>query len=218
MEAKAQLRSMTRVVGSAVFSPSSMASRDGWTTTSKCSHHLPHLWGSRRRSRRMGQIQYLTPDRASHPSHQFELLALLRRGQAVALHGGGEPALRAERQPLERHVARRFRDPPLQLVLSLERRLLARHEAEDDDPVLRYVPQGLEPARALVVVLEQEAVEPRPFEDAGDRPVVARRIELALVVAAADVDREGHAGVARDDGIVHLDARVDQRLGVAAPL
>src|SRR6266550_8731170 len=80
------------------------------------------------------------------------------------------------------------------------------------------MPQRLEPTRALVVVLQQEAVELSPFKDSRNRPIVASRVELALVVAAADVNREGHAGVTGDDRVVHLDACIDQGLRVAAAL
>src|SRR5438128_12203637 len=78
--------------------------------------------------------------------------------------------------------------------------------------------QRSETTRAVVVVLEKEAIELRPFEYARDRLIVAGGVELALVVAAADVHRKRDSGVAFDDRVIHLDARVDQLLGVAAPL
>src|SRR5579863_6818732 len=75
-----------------------------------------------------------------------------------------------------------------------------------------------EASGAGVVVLEQEPVEQRFLKDARDRLIVAFRVELALVVAAADVEREGHARVALDDRVVELYAAVDQLFWVASPL
>src|ERR1700674_1168517 len=75
-----------------------------------------------------------------------------------------------------------------------------------------------EASRAPVVVLEQESVEQRLLEDARDRLLVPLGVELALVVATADVESKGDAGVALDDGVVELDAAVDQLLGVAPSL
>src|SRR5579864_2436486 len=78
--------------------------------------------------------------------------------------------------------------------------------------------QRCKATRTLIVVLEQEAVEQGALEDPGDRLVIALGVELALVVAAADVQREGDPGVARDDRVVHLDAAVDDLLRIAAAL
>src|SRR5207302_9265686 len=46
--------------------------------------------------------------------------------------------------------------------------------------------------------------------------VAALRVVLALVVAAADVHPERHPGMAGDDRVVHLDALVQQLIGIAA--
>ena len=51
-----------------------------------------------------------------------------------------------------------------------------------------------------------------------DAIVPARRVEHALVVAAADVDAERHAGVAVDDRVVQLDAGVEQAIRIAPAL
>ena len=44
--------------------------------------------------------QKLSPDGLRHAGDEFELAALVFERDAVALHCGGEAALRAERQPL----------------------------------------------------------------------------------------------------------------------
>ena len=54
---------------------------------------------------------------------EAELAPFVIDGEAVALHGAGETALRAEGEPLERHDARRLIDAALQFVLRLERGL-----------------------------------------------------------------------------------------------
>ena len=56
-------------------------------------------------------------------------------------------------------------------------------------------------------------------EDLSRDPVVAAgRVEHALVIAAADVDAEGDAGVPADDRVVELDARVEHLVRIAAAL
>src|SRR5215471_3334334 len=48
---------------------------------------------------------------------EFQLPPLVVFGQKVALHGRREPALRAEREPFERHVPARLVDATTQVVL-----------------------------------------------------------------------------------------------------
>jgi hypothetical protein len=127
--------------------------------------------------------------------------------------------LRTERQALQRHDARRLGDAPLELAGRFEPALLGAHEPEHDRPVVGDVPQRLERAGPLVVVLEKETIEARAPEDLRGDPVIsARGVEHAAVVAAADVDAELHAGVALDDRVVELDARVEHPVGIAAAL
>src|SRR5712692_3631505 len=170
------------------------------------------------RSVEFDRLLALAPDRSGDASHQLELAFLLFVTDPVALHGRCEPALRAQRQPLEWDIARRLLDPLLQLGLGLELWLLGRDEAEDGESVFRQVRERLEASRALVVVLEQKPVEESLLEDARDRLVVTFGVVLALVVAAADVESKRHARMALDDRVVELDAAVDQLLGVAPPL
>src|SRR5713226_3295088 len=170
------------------------------------------------RSAEFDRLLALAPDRTCDASHELELALLLFLTDPVALHGGSEATLRAQRQSLERDVPRRLLDPLLQLALGLELWLLGRDEAEDGESVFRQVRERLEASRAPVVVLEQKPVEESLLEDARNRLVVTFGVVLALVVAAADVEPKGHARMALDDRIVELDAAVDQLLGVAPPL
>src|SRR5439155_23920627 len=115
-----------------------------------------------------------------------------------ALQGRRKYPLRAQREPLERDVATYLLDPPLELVLRFQRRLLAGDQPEHHRAILGHMLQRSETTRAVVVVLEKEAIELRPFEYARDRLIVAGGVELALVVAAADVHRKRDSGVAFD--------------------
>src|SRR5216683_3172218 len=89
------------------------------------------------RSVEFDRLLALAPDRMSHASHQLELALLLFMADPVALDGRSEPTLRAERQSLERDVARGLRDPLLEIGLGFELRLLGRHEAKHGDSIFR---------------------------------------------------------------------------------
>src|ERR1700716_1503481 len=99
------------------------------------------------------------PDGSRPPSHQLQLLALLFGRDAIALKSRREAALRTEGQPRQRHEPGRFGYAGLELVIRLQRRFLGRHQAENRDPIFWQVTQWLEPARAGIVVLQQEPVE-----------------------------------------------------------
>src|SRR5207249_2607564 len=82
------------------------------------------------------------------------------------------------RQPFERNDLGGRLDPAGELGHRLDARLLAGHQAQDHHAIVGHHAQRLERARALVVVLEQEALEARTLEDPlGDRLVAAARVE-----------------------------------------
>src|SRR6202158_3568798 len=88
-----------------------------------------------------------------------ELRPLLVLGQNIALLGRRKAALRREAELIEADVFGRFLDPPLDVVLGLERAGLRGHEAEHHDLVaFGQEPQRLEAAGALAVVFEKVAV------------------------------------------------------------
>ena len=92
----------------------------------------------------------------------------------VALDRRGEAALRREAELLDVDELRRLVDPPLQLVLRLELAELGGDEAEHDGLALRQEAQRLEAARALVVLLQEEAVDLELVEERlGDEVVAA---------------------------------------------
>src|SRR3954466_4209372 len=87
---------------------------------------------------------------------QPQLRDLVLDRERVALDGGGEAALRREAELVDVDVPARVLDPALQAVLPLELAALGRDQAEHDHLPRRDEPQRLEPARALVGVLEEE--------------------------------------------------------------
>src|SRR5579875_1985185 len=99
------------------------------------------------------------PDLSGYLDDQRELGELLATGQVVALDRRGEAALRREAQLLERHVLRGLVDASFQVVLRFELRRFRRHEPEYDLLARRHEAQRREGARALVVELEEEAVD-----------------------------------------------------------
>src|SRR5262249_60628970 len=78
--------------------------------------------------------------------------------------------------------------------------------------------QRLEVTRPLVVVCQEKPLNPAVLERALDRLVAAAGVELRLIVAATDVQPEQHARMATDDRVVHLDAGVDESIGIASSL
>src|SRR4029078_8868766 len=91
------------------------------------------------------------PPLAGPPDRETQLRSLLVGAEVVALHGGGEAALRRETELVEIHVLRRLLDPALELVLGLQLAALGRDEAEHDDLVLGDEAQRLEATGARVV-------------------------------------------------------------------
>src|SRR4051794_34897307 len=69
------------------------------------------------------------PDLVRHAAEQLQLVSLVVEGDEVPRQRRGEAALRAEAQPIERHVLAGLFDPPLELVRILELRLLGRDQA-----------------------------------------------------------------------------------------
>src|SRR5436190_16955725 len=137
----------------------------------------------------------LAPDFARCLDDQLELRPLLVVGEIVPLERRREAALRRQAELLERHVARRGVDPPLELVLRLESAALRRDEPEHDLlRAFRQEAQRLEAAGTLVVPLHEEAVDLELAEERlGDVVVAALGRPRRAEVAAAHVRRDAHA-------------------------
>jgi hypothetical protein len=136
----------------------------------------------------------LAPDLLRGLDDEAQLGDLLVLGEGVALDGRGEAALRRQAQLLERDVAGGLVDAALEVVLALEDRRLRRDEPEDDLLARRHEAERLEAAGALVVVLEEEAIDLEPAEEGlGDEVVAALRRPGRLEVAAAEVGRDPEA-------------------------
>ena len=143
----------------------------------------------------------LAPDLPRGVDHQRELGLLLVRGQHVPGRSGGEPALRGEREALERHVPGGLVDPPPQLILGLEDRRLGRDEAEHDH---RARPD--EPQRLRIAWLRQQSRScrklPAPYNPPGgnermadwrDREVLIVGGGIGGLAAALALARQGIA-------------------------
>lgn len=88
-----------------------------------------------------------------------QLGPLVLLGQRVALHRGGEAALRRQRELLEGDVPAGLIDAPLKVVPGLQLWPLRRDQAEHHDLAGRDEPQRLEAAGAGVVELQKEPVD-----------------------------------------------------------
>src|SRR4051795_5657657 len=105
-----------------------------------------------------------------------------------------EPALGTDRKAFEGDEPAGICHASGEVLDVFELGPLRTHEPQYHEAVVGQVTQWLEGPRSLVVELEQETIEARAAEDlAGDPIVSTRRIEHALVIAAADVQAEGDA-------------------------
>src|SRR4029078_9932249 len=101
----------------------------------------------------------LFPHLVSELLDHAKLRPLLLLGEDVALLGGGEAALRGETELLQRSELGGLVDPPLDVVLLLERTALGSDEPEHHGLVaFRQKAQRLEAAGAGAVVFEKVAV------------------------------------------------------------
>src|SRR6202020_2183861 len=96
-----------------------------------------------------------SPHLASHRDHEIELAAFIVDRDEVAEGAGCEAALRAERQLLERRVARGLVDAAQQVVAGFQLGDFGGDQAEDHRRPWRDEAERLEAAGSFRVVLEQ---------------------------------------------------------------
>src|SRR5689334_1385445 len=105
----------------------------------------------------------LSPNLGGDLHDARELRLLLGMPERIALDRAGEAALRAERQLLERRMARRLLDLPQQLALLLYAGRFRGHQPERDPLAsLRQARERLEAAGSRGIVLEEVAVHVDP--------------------------------------------------------
>src|SRR3954452_482627 len=153
------------------------------------------------------------PHLARDLDDQRELRLLLVDRQRVTVDRGGEAALRAKTELLERDEPGRLVDPTLQRVLAFEAGPLARNQPEHDPlAAARHKAQRREPARARIVVFEKEPVH-RQFAEQrfGDMVVAALRHPRGTEIAAAQMGAHGHASRFIGERLIYQ-ADVDQVL------
>src|SRR3982751_5335312 len=149
--------------------------------------------------------------------HQPQLCFLHFRADWVAGFGGGEPALRADREAFERDVARGFVEAALQHGLILEKVHLGRNEAEHDRLAVRHEAQRREVAGTLRIVFEEEEFDRELVEQfLGHGLVASFRMPLAGAIAAAKMHANADAGNVREPAIGNVDVLVDQRVRLVA--
>src|SRR5260370_22049754 len=102
-----------------------------------------------------------------------------------------------------------FLDAPAQFVERFQPGLLGCQQAKHHKAIFWHMPQWFKAPRAFIVVFEQEALKAGLSKYAGNGFIVTTGIELALVVAPADMDAKGDAGMVANDIIAHLNTRID---------
>ena len=159
------------------------------------------------------------PDFFCNLLDERQLAPLIRIGHKIALLGGSEAALRAERQLLERHILGSLADARDNVFLVFQLGILGGYQTQND-LLLADVAQRLETAGTVAVVLEEEAVHVAVTEQdfryrliaAGGRPGRAE-------VAAADVHGDNHVlRLCFEDLVEHINVLVTDLIYVDAAL
>src|SRR5207302_1213926 len=109
-------------------------------------------------------------------------------------------------------------DTAFQCVFALQSWLLGADQSQYDGTIFGNLAQRLEPSRALFVIFKEEAVKTCLLEYLGDRAVIARSIEPALIVTAAKVQAENDSGMIANDRIVHFGRKFEKPVGIIASL
>src|SRR5207249_393259 len=158
------------------------------------------------------------PNRLRGPDDDLELAALVLDRNAVSQDRRRETALRTQRQTLEGDDAARLSHAPFEALDGLHPPRLRRDEAEDHRLVLRDLPQRVERAGSLVVILEEETLGADAAEGrVRDRVVRAGGEPAASLVPPADVEAEGDARTIPDHRVVHRDAVSEPAREAPAP-
>src|SRR6266852_6074962 len=158
------------------------------------------------------------PNLARRLRDEAQLGLLVGLGQQISLQRGGEPALRAQSESFEGNKLLRGADAALELVLALQSGLFRTDQAQDDGPVVRNLNERFETTRPLIIEFQQESLEFGLTEDFGDRSVIARGVELALIVSPAQVQAKQDAGMTANHSVIHLDGEIEEAVGITAPL
>src|SRR6266853_550085 len=149
---------------------------------------------------------------------EAQLGLLVGLGQQISLQRGGEPALRAQSESFEGNKLLRGADTALELVLALQTGLFRTDQAQDDGPVVRDFTKRFETAGPLIIEFQKKSLEFGLTEDFRNRGVIARGVELALIVSPAQVQAEQDTGMTANHSVIHLDGEIEEAVGIIAPL
>lgn len=164
--------------------------------------------------------QILTPQLLGNLDLKTDLGPLLLHREVVALHGAAEAALVRQAELVESlgAVCRGLLDTANDLLLVVQLRRLAAHDAQHDHLAIGQMPQRAEIARSRIVVLEEVHIDIQLLEERLSHGLVAAlREPLAAVVAAAQVDANGHVlGPLGNGAVDELGVLLGQLGGVLA--
>ena len=126
----------------------------------------------------------------------FSFCPLLLFGEDVALLGRGEAALRRQRELVERRELRGLVEPPLDVVLLLQRAALGGDEADHDDLACPWAGNAAARGRRRARCRTRGNSRRSWCRPAwlGHRLVAARRDPGRAEITAADVRGDGHVG------------------------
>src|ERR1700675_53966 len=128
-----------------------------------------------------------TPNFAGSFGDKAQLGFLFGLCQQIAFQSGRKAALRAQGEPLDGNKGLGRMDSTLEIVLALQCRFFGTDQTQNDCPAVRNLPERVETSGALIIEFEQISLEFRPAKDFRDRSVIARGVELTLVVSPAKV-------------------------------
>src|SRR5882672_3676423 len=109
-------------------------------------------------------------------------------------------------------------DAGLELTLALQGGLFRADQTQHNSPVVGDMTERFETTGAFIIELEQESFEFRVAKDLRDRTVIARGVELALVIPPAQVEAKQNTGMAADHRVIHLDGEIKQAVGIISSL
>src|SRR6266403_765627 len=159
-----------------------------------------------------------TPNFARRLRDEAQFGLLVGLGQQVALQCGRKAALRAQGESFEGNKPLSGMDARLELALALQGALFRADQTQHNSPVAGDMAERFETTGAFIIELEQESLEFRMAKDLRDRGVIARSVELALVVPPAQVEAKQDSGVAANHRVIHLDGEIKQTVGIIPSL
>src|SRR5215468_1634826 len=159
------------------------------------------------------------PEFARDIDNSTKLCDLLFCSKRITSLAAGKSALRADGQPIQRNILRRFANAFLQERLGLKFPCFGRYESEHDNLVIRHSAERLEASSSWRIILKKIEVQFEFSEHLiGHRVVATRRLPAASTVTPADVHSDPHIRRrSAQDSVHHIDVMLKERLPRIAP-